>query len=87
MRWPLWRCCFCCAAAADDSVEVPVARTGYLALMRSVVKVFRTVPLVRWSALCQGLATGSFTTLWVGISLHMQGPVFGWRSDASAPWR
>jgi predicted MFS family arabinose efflux permease len=62
--------------------EVPVAQAGYLALMRSVVKVFRTVPLVRWSALCQGLATGSFTTLWVGISLHMQGPGFGWRSDA-----
>ena len=63
-------------------VEAPVTRTGYLALMRSVVEVFRTVPLVRWSALCQGLATGSFTTLWVGISLYMQGPAFGWRSDA-----
>ena len=27
------------------------------------------------------MATGSFTTLWVGISLYMQGPAFGWRSD------
>ena len=61
--------------------EPPVARTGYLALMRSVAVVFRTVPVVRWSALCQGLATGSFTTLWIGISFHMQGPAFGWRSD------
>ena len=72
LLWPLRR------TIAD---EVPATRTGYLALMRSVGEVFRTVPLVRWSALSQGLATGSFTTLWVGISLYMQGPVFGWRSD------
>ena len=72
LLWPLRR------TIAD---EAPVARTGYVALMRSVAEVFRTVPVVRWSALCQGLATGSFTTLWVGISLYMQGPAFGWRSD------
>jgi predicted MFS family arabinose efflux permease len=70
--WPLRR------TIAD---EPPISRTSYLALMRSVGEVFRTVPVVRWSALCQGLATGSFTTLWVGISLYMQGPEFGWRSD------
>ena len=72
LLWPLRR---------TIAVEVPVRAAGYLALMRSVAEVFRTVPLVRWSALCQGLATGSFTTLWVGISLYMQGPAFGWRSD------
>ncbi|HEX4369183.1 MAG TPA: MFS transporter [Rhodopila sp.] len=72
LLWPLRRVLL---------AETPVARTGYLALMRSVALVFRTVPVVRWSALCQGLATGSFTTLWIGISLYMQGPAFGWRSD------
>jgi predicted MFS family arabinose efflux permease len=61
--------------------EAPVAPIGYLALLRSVREVLLTEPAARWSALCQGLATGSFTTLWVGISLHMQGPAFGWRSD------
>jgi predicted MFS family arabinose efflux permease len=72
LLWPLRR---------TIAAEAPGARTGYLALMRSLVEVFRTVPVIRWSALCQGLATGSFTTLWVGISLYMQGPAFGWRSD------
>ena len=72
LLWPLRR---------TIAAEAPVTRTGYLTLMRSVAEVFRTVPVVRWSALCQGLATGSFTTLWVGISLYMQGPAFGWRSD------
>ena len=86
-----WRGVYCLAAAAMLLLLLPlrrmlgaeasVARTGYLALMRSVMEVFRTVPVARWSALCQGLATGSFTTLWVGISLHMQGPAIGWGSD------
>ena len=72
LLWPLRR---------TIAVEAPAMHTGYWALIRSVVHVFRTVPVVRWSAMCQGLATGSFTTLWVGISLYMQGPAFGWRSD------
>jgi len=59
----------------------PNVRTSYWGLMRSLVEVFLTVPLIRWSALCQGLATGSFTVLWIGISFYMQGPAFGWQSD------
>ena len=43
LLWPLRR------TIAD---EPPVSRTSYLALMRSVAEVFRTVPVVRWSALC-----------------------------------
>jgi predicted MFS family arabinose efflux permease len=61
--------------------ESPTARASYLALMRSLVEVFRTVPVVRWSALCQAFATGSFTVLWIGISFYLQSPVFGWHSD------
>jgi predicted MFS family arabinose efflux permease len=86
-----WRTVYAIAAAAmllllwplrrALSAEAPATQMRYLMVMRSVSDVFRTVPLVRWSALCQGLATGSFTTLWVGISLYMQGPAFGWRSD------
>jgi predicted MFS family arabinose efflux permease len=86
-----WRTVFALAAAAmlllllplrrTIAAEAPVTQARYWALMRSVAHVFRTVPVVRWSALCQGLATGSFTTLWIGISLYMQGPAFGWRSD------
>jgi predicted MFS family arabinose efflux permease len=61
--------------------QPPAGRTSYRALMLSLIEVFLTVPLVRWSALCQGLATGSFTVLWIGISFYMQGPAFHWQSD------
>jgi predicted MFS family arabinose efflux permease len=56
-------------------------RTAYAALMRSLAQVFLSVGVVRWSALCQALSTGSFTVLWIAISFHMQGPEFGWHSD------
>ncbi len=76
------RCCCCCGRfGARSSTSRRSRAPAYLALMRSVAEVFRTVPVVRWSALCQGLRPGSFTTLWVGISFYMQGPAFGWRSD------
>lgn len=86
-----WRAVYALAAVAMLLVLLALRRTvpaepaatraGYAALMRSVLDVVRTVPVARWSALCQGLATGSFTTLWVGISLYMQSSAFGWRSD------
>lgn len=86
-----WRTVYGLAAAAMLLLLVPLRRivdptppaqtAGYPMLMRSVIEVFRSVPVVRWSALCQALATGSFTALWVGISFYMQGPAFGWRSD------
>jgi predicted MFS family arabinose efflux permease len=56
-------------------------RTAYAALMRSLAQVFLSVGVVRWSALCQALSTGSFTVLWIAISFHMQSPEFGWHSD------
>ncbi|MDO9712920.1 MFS transporter [Paracraurococcus lichenis] len=86
-----WRVVYALAAAAMLLALVPLRRVvrpepprmpvRYPALMGSLLEVFRTVPLARWSALTQAFATGSFTTLWVGISLHMQGDAFGWRSD------
>jgi predicted MFS family arabinose efflux permease len=86
-----WRAVYALAAVAMLVLLVPLRRTvrhepvatqgSYLALMRSLFHVFRDVPVARWSALCQGFATGSFATLWVGISFYMRSPVFGWHSD------
>ncbi len=86
-----WRTVYALAAIAMMVLLVPLRRTvrseppvssvRYPALMRSLAEVFRTVPVARWSALCQALATGSFTTLWVGITLYMQSAAFGWHSD------
>jgi MFS family permease len=63
-----------------DSAPMP-NRTSYASLMRSLGHVFLSVRVVRWSALCQALSTGSFTVLWIAISFHMQSPEFGWHSD------
>jgi predicted MFS family arabinose efflux permease len=86
-----WRSVYALAAVAMLLLLVPLRRTvrpappsarvPYLALMRSLIEVFRTVPVVRWSALCQALSTGSFAVLWTGISFHMQSGQFGWHSD------
>jgi predicted MFS family arabinose efflux permease len=86
-----WRSVYALAAVAMLLLLVPLRRTvgpgpagaaaSYPALMRSLLEVFRTVPVVRWSALCQALSTGSFAVLWTGISFHMQSSQFGWHSD------
>jgi predicted MFS family arabinose efflux permease len=86
-----WRAVYALAAVAMLMLLIPLRRTvrnqpaatdsSYLALMRSLLHVLRNVPVVGWSAVCQGFATGSFTTLWVGISFYMESPAFGWRSD------
>jgi predicted MFS family arabinose efflux permease len=86
-----WRSVYALASVAMLLLIVPLRRTvqparavrlaSYPALMGSLVHVFRRVPVVRWSALCQAFATGSFTVLWVGISFYMQSRAFGWHSD------
>ena len=86
-----WRAVYALAAVAMLLLLVPLRRTvraappsataTYPALLRSLIEVFRTVPVVRWSALCQALSTGSFAVLWTGISFHMQSSRFGWHSD------
>jgi predicted MFS family arabinose efflux permease len=69
---PLWRVV---------RLEPAASKATYPALMRSLVHVFRTVEVLRWSALCQALSTGAFAALWVGITFHMQSPTFGWQGD------
>jgi MFS family permease len=86
-----WRTVYALAAILMILLLIPLRRqldsgrmpnhVAYPALLRSLAQVFRTVPIVRWSALCQALSTGSFTVLWIGISFHMQSAEFGWHSD------
>jgi predicted MFS family arabinose efflux permease len=86
-----WRAVYALAAILMILLLIPLRRrldpapmpnrTAYAALMRSLAQVFLSVGVVRWSALCQALSTGSFTVLWIAISFHMQSPEFGWHSD------
>jgi predicted MFS family arabinose efflux permease len=86
-----WRAVYALAAVLMIVFLIPLRRrldpapmpnrTSYSVLMRSLGHVFLSVSVVRWSALCQALSTGSFTVLWIAISFHMQSPEFGWHSD------
>jgi predicted MFS family arabinose efflux permease len=86
-----WRAVYALAAILMILLLIPLRRrldptptrnhAGYAALMRSLAQVFLSVGVVRWSALCQALSTGSFTVLWIAIAFHMQSPEFGWHSD------
>ena len=52
---------------------------GYRALIVSLV---RLVSSVRTAALCQAVTFGSFNVFWLGASLYLQSPTFGWSPGA-----
>jgi predicted MFS family arabinose efflux permease len=65
--------------------EPPVPSQGrvrYRDLIGSLVHLFRTVPELRIAALCQALSFGSFNVFWLGATLYLQSPEFGWTPEA-----
>ncbi|MGI4814624.1 MAG: MFS transporter [Janthinobacterium lividum] len=60
---------------------VGLPRPAYVSLLMSVVRLVRSEPAIWRSTLCQALNFGAFNALWVGLTFHMQSPVFGWHSD------
>jgi predicted MFS family arabinose efflux permease len=61
--------------------DATATRTRYIALSRGLVDVYRNNADIRWSALCQACATGSFAALWTGITFHMESAPFNWHGD------
>ena len=51
---------------------------SYGDLLLSLVHLVRTVPELRTAALCQAIGFGSFNVFWLGASLYLQSPQFGW---------
>lgn len=51
---------------------------GYRALIVSLVRLVSSVPELRIAALCQAITFGSFNVFWLGASLYLQSPTFGW---------
>ena len=60
----------------------PPGRMTYRDLIGSLVYLLRTVPELRVAALCQALNYGSFIVFWLGVTLYLQSPAFGWTPQA-----
>jgi predicted MFS family arabinose efflux permease len=50
----------------------------YRDLIGSMVHLLRTIPEVRMAAACVALSYGSFIVFWLGVTLYLQSPAFGW---------
>lgn len=57
-------------------------RVPYRALIGSLVRLLRTVPELRIAAQCQALSYGSFIVFWLGATLYLRSPAFGWTPQA-----
>lgn len=60
----------------------PRNKVRYRDLIGSLAQLFRTVPELRTAALCVALSFGSFNVFWLGATLYLQGPDFGWTPEA-----
>ena len=54
----------------------------YRDLIGSLVHLFRIGPELRTAALCVALSFGSFNVFWLGATLYLQSPGFGWTPQA-----
>jgi predicted MFS family arabinose efflux permease len=61
-----------------DSATPPSGRVPYRDLIGSLVHLFCTVPELRTAAICVALSYGSFIVFWLGVTLYLQSPAFGW---------
>ncbi len=50
----------------------------YWDLIASLWHLLRTIPELRTAALCVALSYGSFIVFWLGVTLYLQSPAFGW---------
>jgi predicted MFS family arabinose efflux permease len=86
-----WRAAFLLAAACAALVLVsfarkvpgvrPVVLLPYRQLIASLPGLVRSEPTLRSAALTQALMFGSFSSLWIAVSLHIQSPTFGMSSS------
>ncbi len=57
-------------------------RVPYRDLIGSMAHLVRTVPELRTAAMCVALSFGSFNVFWLGVTLYLQSPAFGWTPQA-----
>ena len=57
-------------------------RVPYRDLIVSLVQLLRTIPELRVAAVCVALSFGSFNVFWLGVTLYLRSPAFGWTPQA-----
>ncbi|MYM33736.1 MFS transporter [Duganella sp. FT94W] len=66
----------------DEPPKNSSTRMAYWELIRSLLHLIRTIPELRVASICQALNYGSFMVFWIGVTLYLQSPAFGWTPQA-----
>lgn len=61
----------------EPAVPSP-GKVSYRDLIDSLVHLLRIVPELRIAAVCVAFSFGSFNVFWLGVTLYLQSPPFGW---------
>ena len=64
------------------SAAPSTSRAPYRDLIGSLAGLLRAVPELRTASLCQALGYGSFMVFWLGATLYLRSPAFGWTPQA-----
>ncbi|MYW00022.1 MFS transporter [Streptomyces sp. SID3343] len=60
----------------------PAERAPYRAVFRSMARLWREYPALRWRTLTGASSFGAFTVLWVSLTFLLSGPAYGWSTAA-----
>ncbi|WP_414170108.1 MFS transporter [Streptoverticillium reticulum] len=60
----------------------PAERVSYGSAFRSMVRLWRHHPVLRWRTLTGASSFGAFTVLWVSLTFLLSGPGYGWSTAA-----
>ena len=56
----------------------PAERAPYLSAFRSMARLWRHYPVLRWRTLTGASSFAAFTVLWVSLTFLLSGPAYGW---------
>lgn len=61
---------------------LPQAKVGYRSLLATMYRLPRDHAELRAATMCQALSFGSFNVFWLGLTLYLRSPAFGWTTQS-----